>query len=229
MTSMNFERIFSYLLGLELNNRRDWFHQTHDDYVAAKADFEGFVGMLQLQVLGASPVMGERLMMLPPKSCIYRIMRDMRYVRDGRPYNPWFSAYLTGNGKNSSEVGFYVRIQPGGSCLGTGMYSSGDSVLTRRVRRYLAEHADEWEAMMADPQIREWFTGDKLKRVPKEYSPDHPQAEWLKYKSWSLLCPLHDDQLNSFEDASVLAGSVFAKMEPFRQWMDAALNQPSED
>ena len=65
------------------------------------------------------------------------------------------------------------------------------------VRDYISEHGGEWEEIITAPSFQERFTvgGSALKNVPAGYEKDHPQAEYLKYKSWYLEYPIQDEEL----------------------------------
>ena len=70
-----------------------------------------------------------------------------------------------------------------------------------------------------------YFTvqGTALKNVPAGYDNEHPQAEYLKFKSWYLECPIRDEELND-EDAFVAkATEIFRIMKPFNDYLNRAL------
>ncbi|MFR2648086.1 MAG: DUF2461 family protein, partial [Blautia coccoides] len=51
----------------------------------------------------------------------------------------------------------------------------------------------------------------------------HPQAEYLKYKSWYLEYPVSDELIRSADDFLDLAEDVFTKMQPFNRFLNTAL------
>jgi hypothetical protein len=65
--------------------------------------------------------------------------------------------------------------------------------------------------------------GTALKSVPNGYNPAHPQAEFLKNKSWYLEYPVSDKQLLE-EDFVSSAVEIFTKMQPFNAFLNEALN-----
>lgn len=51
---------------------------------------------------------------------------------------------------------------------------------------YIAQNSEEWENIIHEPELEKYFTvnGAALKNVPAGYEKEHPQAEYLKFKSW---------------------------------------------
>ena len=62
-----------------------------------------------------------------------------------------------------------------------------------------------------------------LKNVPAGYEKEHPQAEYLKFKSWYLEYPLKDEELENAELFLVKAADLFRKMKPFNDYLNKAL------
>ena len=93
------------------------------------------------------------------------------------------------------------------------------------VRDYIAANSREWEEILGDPDFRKHFTvqGTALKRVPAGYEKEHPQAEFLKYKSWYLEYPVTDAQFGDGEAFLEHAVSVFRLMKPFNDYLNRGL------
>ena len=129
-------------------------------------------------------------------------------------------------GKLPVPVGYYLMIKPGGrSFLGGGLFADMFKDATALVRDYIAEHPDQWEAVITAPAFAESFTvlGTSLKNVPAGYDKTHPQAQYLKYKSWYLEYPISDALLCSGEKFTELAARVFTQMQPFNRFLNTAL------
>ncbi len=56
--------------------------------------------------------------------------------------------------------------------------------------------------------------------MPRGYDKEHPQAEYLKYKSWYLEYPISDDMFRDGEGFLNLASSVFQRMKPFHGYLN---------
>ena len=89
----------------------------------------------------------------------------------------------------------------------------------------LSEHGGEWEGIITAPSFQEYFTvnGSALKNVPAGYEKEHPQAEYLKYKSWYLEYPIQDEELADGELFLSKASDAFRRMKPFNDYLNRAL------
>ena len=96
---------------------------------------------------------------------------------------------------------------------------------TRMVRDYIAAHGEAWEEVIRDPDFQRRFTvaGSALKKVPADYDKDHPQAEYLKNKSWYLEYPLRDEEVADPEAFLTKAAGLFQGMRPFNDYLNRAL------
>ena len=65
--------------------------------------------------------------------------------------------------------------------------------------------------------------GSALKNVPAGYDRGHPQAEYLKYKSWYLEYPVKDEELHDVEIFLTKASGLFRIMKPFNDYLNRAL------
>ena len=93
------------------------------------------------------------------------------------------------------------------------------------VRDYIAAHPEEWESVISSTEFKKNFTvkGTALKNVPNGYDKEHPQAEYLKYKSWYLEYSVTDEEV--CDDVGFLkkAVEVFKAMKPFNDFLNKAL------
>lgn len=117
-------------------------------------------------------------------------------------------------------------IKPGNqSFLGGGLFADMFKDATTMVRDYIVENGEEWEKIIHEPEFEKYFTvqGTALKNVPSGYEKEHPQAEYLKYKSWYLEYPLEDEELKDAKTFLVKAAEVFRIMKPFNDYLNKAL------
>ena len=93
------------------------------------------------------------------------------------------------------------------------------------IRDYIVKNGEEWEKIIHDPEFEKYFTvqGTALKKVPAGYDKEHPQAEYLKFKSWYLEYPIKDEELVDSEIFSAKAAEVFRIMKPFNDYLNKAL------
>ncbi len=219
---MNTQMILDYLTELSANNNREWYHAHKAEYQAANGQFEELIQALILRI-------GEfdgSILGHAPRELTFKLVRDTRFSHDKSPYNPAFRAHISSMGKLPIPVGYYLMLKPGGqSFLGGGLFADIFKDATRMVRDYISEHGSEWEAIIATPSFQEHFTvgGSALKSVPAGYEKDHPQAEYLKYKSWYLEYPIQDKDLVDSNLFLAKAADIFRLMKPFNDYLNSAL------
>ena len=219
---MNIETILKYLSGLRDNNNREWYHAHKEEYREAAAEFEALVQELIFRI-------GETdgsVLHNNPKDLTFKLTRDTRFSHDKSPYNPAFRAHISSKGKLPVPVGYYIMIKPGDeSFLGGGLFADMFKDATAMVRNYIAAHPAEWEEIIENKEFRALFSvrGTALKNVPSGYGKEHPQAEYLKHKSWYLEYPVRDGEVLNAESFLERSVSVFRLMKPFNDYLNRAL------
>ncbi len=214
--------IIEYLSDLEKNNNREWYHANKDRYQKANADFERFIEKLIL-LIGEYD---DSVLHNAPKDLTFKLVRDTRFSNDKSPYNPAFRAHISSKGKLPVPVGYYISFAPGNrSFLGGGLFAPIFKEATAMVRDYISAHGEEFEKIIKDKHFSEYFTvrGEALKNVPKGYNADHPQAEYLKNKSWFLEYPIADASLDNIDAFAGQAATLFRYMKPFNDYLNKAL------
>ena len=219
---MNTQMILDYLTQLSANNNREWYHAHKAEYQAANAQFEELIQALMLRI----GEFDDSILGHAPKELTFKLVRDTRFSHDKSPYNPAFRAHISSIGKLPIPVGYYLMIKPGGqSFLGGGLFADMFKDATRMVRDYISEHGGEWEEIITAPSFQERFTvgGSALKNVPAGYEKEHPQAEYLKYKSWYLEYSVQDKDLTDGDLFLAKAADIFRLMKPFNDYLNNAL------
>lgn len=212
----DFKDILKYCYSLGVNNNRTWFHDHHDEYEKAKKDFQGFLDMLRFAINKAAPQAGKPIMYMEPREWMYRIARDMRFHKNGAPYNPAFRAYLAPDKKSWKPEGYYIRIFPGSSCFGTGLWCETTSQMNN-IRKYISLHYDEFSAILKKSRIP--VEGSSLKSMPRGFSADDPAAKYIKMKNWTMIIEIPDSDIGTFEDFTAYLIKYVKRMEPMRQFL----------
>lgn len=220
---MNTKQILSYLADLSENNNREWYHAHKTEFKEANAQFEALVQELILNIgrYDSSILHNEA------KNLTFKLVRDTRFSHDKSPYNPAFRAHIGPEGKLPVPVGYYLMIKPGNqSFLGGGLFADMFKDATARIRDYIATNGQEWEEILKAPDFRKYFTvgGTALKNVPAGYDKEHPQAEYLKFKSWYLEYPIPDKLLLDGGEFLAEAVRLFQIMKPFNYFLNRALS-----
>lgn len=219
---MNTQIIMDYLSALSMNNNREWYHANKDDYKTANAEFEELLQTLILEI----GKYDSSILHNNPKDLTFKIVRDTRFSHDKSPYHPAFRAHISSQGKLPVPVGYYLMLKPQNqSFLGGGLFADMFKEATTMVRDYIVQNGEEWEQIIRDPEFEKYFTvqGTALKKVPAGYEKEHPQAEFLKYKSWYLEYPIKDEELKDAETFVAKAAEIFRIMKPFNDFLNRAL------
>jgi uncharacterized protein (TIGR02453 family) len=161
-----------------------------------------------------------------PKDLTFKLVRDTRFSHDKSPYNPTFRAHISSAGKLPVPVGYYVSVRPGNrSFIGGGLFASMFKDATTMMRDYIVEYGAEFQRIISDRVFAENFAikGEALKNVPAGYDREHPQAQYLKNKSWYLEYPMPDSLFVDAEQFIKEATGKFVLMQPFNAFLNKAL------
>lgn len=219
---MDTQIILNYLSQLSENNNREWYHEHKKENKAANEQFEQLVQEL---IYGIG-TFDKSVLNNIPKELTFKLVRDTRFSHDKSPYNASFRAHISSMGKLPIPVGYYIMIKPnGGTFLGGGLFADMFKNATTMVRDYIAAHPNEWNDIITDNQFKKYFTvkGTALKNVPAEYNKEHPQAEYLKYKSWYLEYFMSDEEVVDSEAFLQKTVEIFKAMKPFNDFLNKAL------
>ena len=219
---MDTKLMLDYLARLAENNNREWYAEHKQERKAATQAFEELVGALMTEIGGFdASVLG-----FDPKELTFKQVRDTRFSHDKSPYNPSFRAHISSGGKLPIPVGYYIMLKAGNaSFLGGGLFADMFTDATKTVRDYISEHGDEWSAIINDKRFKEHFTvkGTSLKNVPAGYDKEHPEAEYLKCKSWYIEYTFSDEEVADGKNFLRRAVELFELMKPFNDFLNRAL------
>lgn len=212
--------VLTFLEKLRNNNNRDWFQQNKKIFEAAKSNVEQFVAVLIARIAGFDDQVG----IISSKECMFRIYRDVRFSKDKSPYKTNFGAFITTGSKSSSYAGYYIHIQTGESFLAGGIYMPPPDIL-KKVRQEIAFNLSEFKSLIQKPTFRKYFgeiSGEKLQRMPKEYSSGFGDENLLKFKDYNVIHAVTDELLCS-EDFFEYSIRIFKEMKPLNHFINRAL------
>lgn len=217
---MDTKPMMDFLASLAANNSLDWMHAHKAECKASTQDFENFVGELIVRLAVHNP----RLLALRPGDLTFKLNRDTRFSADKSPYTPAFRAHISPSGKAPVPVGYFLMLSPGHSFLGGGLFASMFTDATAQIRDYITSNGDEL-AQIANELKTYGLTidGEKLKNVPRGHDAEHPQAAFLKYKSWYLEDNVDDAIVRDGPRLLEYAEERFLLMEPFNAYLNKAL------
>jgi len=208
-----------FLTALKSNNNRDWFIANKETYLEAKDNFESFVQNIINEIITFEPI----LKGLEVKNCVYRLNRDIRFSNDKTPYKSHLGAFIVRGGKKNGDrfAGYYFHVEPGASILAGGAYMPPAPWLTA-IREKISDEPDEFLEIINSKKFKKHFgniDGEKLKKTPKGYPSDHPQAALLKYKSYLIMNEVPDKKVLG-EDYLEYVVDVFKAMKPFNDYLN---------
>jgi uncharacterized protein (TIGR02453 family) len=216
--------LLDFLANLARHNERDWFQAQKATYDQLRIDFEADVAYWLRELTLVEPALAG----LDPKKCVFRIYRDVRFSKVKVPYKAHFSAYFAAGGKHGDAPGRYVQIGPNGQTLVAGGLYEPTKEQLAAVRQEIDYQAADLHALLAAPEARQLFPkglqGEQLKKMPPGYDATHPEAAWLRHKSFLLTHELPDVDVRKLTPEAFRAHVLAAlrALGPFCEWLKEA-------
>jgi uncharacterized protein (TIGR02453 family) len=217
--------LLRFLRELASHNNRDWFQAHKERYEQSVRDpLLRLIADLQPRLKKISPhfVADPR----PVGGSMMRIYRDTRFSKDKTPYKTAVMAHFWhAKGKEGATPAFYLRIQPGDSIAGAGIWHP-DAPALKRIRTAIVDDTKGWQRLMNGRAFRSCrMAGESLKRPPPGFDADHPCIEDLKRKDFATMTALADRSVGraSFLDDLV---DAFEQSSPFMAFLSKAVGLP---
>jgi uncharacterized protein (TIGR02453 family) len=216
--------LLDFLADLARHNERDWFQARKATYDQLRLDFEAEVAYWLRELVQDEPALAG----LDPKKCVFRIYRDVRFSKVKVPYKTHFSAYFAAGGKAGDTPGRYVQIGPNGQTLVAGGLYEPTKEQLAAIRQEIDYQAADLHALLAAPAARQLFAqglqGEQLKKMPPGYEATHPEAAWLRHKSFLLSHTLPDAEVRRLAPEAFRAHVLAAlrALGPFCEWLKEA-------
>jgi len=136
---------------------------------------------------------------LPAKS-VFPIYHDARFPRDGAAYKrPPAAIWVQKDIEHMRGACFYFHFTENEAVVLGGVYSA-DAQELAVYRQLLHDHYQEFERILSDENLQAAMGklhGDKLKRNPQGFCPNHPARELLQRKQWYLVSMLDANLLTT--------------------------------
>lgn len=210
----------AFLRELVENNTKEWFAANKKRYEASVRDpSRAVVAAVNqgLESLAPANVSDK------PHKPLSRINRDIRFSKDKTPYNTrvW-AGYHNHTRPKGAGAGYFFGYSPESVGIGCGVWAPPKDALAS-LRAHIAEHHDQLQAAIAAlPDGYGELQGDKLKRVPKPFDPDHPAGEWLKHKGFHIRIELDPEEVTR-DDLVDLVLTHFGHLKPIVDFMDEGM------
>ncbi|MBK8465114.1 MAG: DUF2461 domain-containing protein [Chloracidobacterium sp.] len=181
-----------FLKKLSKNNNREWFQANKRSFDAAQDNMTAFAGFL----IGEIGKLDNSVASIDPKSCVFRIYRDVRFSKDKSPYKTNLGAYISPGGRKSMQPGYYFHLEPGKSFVAGGKHIP-DGSETLKIRNAIAKNTAEFLKIVKKKSFLDTFGelhGDALKSAPKGFDADHKAIEYLKLKEFMAFTEFKSDK-----------------------------------
>jgi len=155
---------------------------------------------------------------------LFRPYRDVRFSKDKTPYKTTAAAAIG----DDVQGGLYVQLSAGGLMLAGGAHS----MTTDQARRLRAALADDRPgraiAAVLDALRSEGFTieGERLKRLPKEFAPEHPRAELLTRKALFAVRRYEPTAWLHTPQAATEVAQAWRAVAPLNAWLRDHVGPP---
>lgn len=204
------EKVFDFLLKLRENNNREWFEQSRGEYEVA---LEEMIGLAEatLQKMRSH----DEIETPSAQKVLKRIYRDTRFSKDKTPYkNHWSGSFKRASAHKRG--GYYFHLEPGNSFVAGGFWGPEKEDL-KRIREHLSQDATQYLEVIQNKNFKNNFgevIGEQLKKAPKDFDPEDPNIELLRYKQFILKKTLSDKEVFSKKLPDILSNS-FQEMRPY--------------
>jgi len=219
------KQVLRFLRSLSLHNDKVWFEAHKAEYLAAKET----VGELAAKLIEGIRSFDDTIGPLSVSDCTYRIYRDVRFSKDKSPYKTYMGIFVNRGGKKSGYSGYYFHVDGNGDhMLAVGNYYTEPKVL-KTLREDIELGGGDFRAILAQAAPGLVLdTSESLKKVPKGFPADSPDADFFKLKNFCLLKGLDDAFILSPDLAeNVLA--LFKTGKPFLDYVNRAIDYCREE
>lgn len=209
-----------FLTNLAKNNNREWFNNNKSVYLVAKLDFENLVDNIIDKVKNFDPSV-ERL---EAKHCVFRIYKDTRFSKDKTPYKTNMGASLVEKGsKTLNNAGYYIHLEPGKSFVAGGIYRTETRNLNA-IRTQISKDSQGFLSIIEKTSFKAKLElkGEKLVRIPQGFDKTNPMEDYLKFKQFTVFCPISDEELLR-DDIAEKISSIFEEIYPFNRFLNEAI------
>lgn len=217
-----------FFKALAKNNNKAWFEDNRAVYErSVREPMKALVEALDAELGHFAPeIIGD------PKRSLFRINRDIRFSKDKSPYKTnagcWF--YHRDAGRSVGQdadggAGFYFHLDGTSSFVAGGVWMPARPALAK-IRERIADQGASLRKIIEAPAFKRRFgtlhAESRLARAPRGFEPDHPEAELLRYQSFTVGRDLKASELGSAKLTAKLA-TDFEALLPLVRWLNTAV------
>ena len=219
------DETLQFLADLEQNNDREWFAENkarYEDVVREPAlelvrQMATHLSAVSKHFEASDKRVGGSLM---------RIYRDTRFARDKTPYKTNIGVHFRQRDKDVHSPGLYIHVALEGCFLGAGIWRPESADLAN-IRKRIVDSPKEWTSARDDKTFRRYFElqGDSLKRMPRGFSEDDPNAADLRRKDHTAGAELTIEDVLS-PGLVKFCATRFLAAKPFVGFLARAMKAP---
>ncbi len=214
-----------FLIDLKNNNNRDWFNANKDIYLnELKGKALTLINEMQYAFLSDGLPFNADM-----KKSLFRIYRDIRFSKDKTPYKTHLGIFFPYKADSTQHkpieaTGLYLHIEPNMCFIAGGLHRPQPAQL-KNIRNSINGNYQQFKNIINDKFFTNEFTkilnDESLKRVPRGFPKEHPAADLLKLKGYSLIYSFPCDIIFSRSLISLIIKKAKA-MSPFLEFLDNA-------
>ena len=211
--------VLNFLSELQDNNNRDWFNANKKQYLDAKDAFEAMVNRL----IPGIHKFDNDISSITAKECVFRIYRDVRFSKNKAPYKTNMGAFIAKGGRKSGFAGYYLHIDPEQSFIAGGNHMPSSDKL-KQIRQEIMYNIEEFKSILNKPTFKNIYgelEGARLSRPPKDFPPDFPDIELLKFKTFTVMHSVEPGQILK-EDFEQYVLNAFNELHPLNRFLNKA-------
>lgn len=199
--------IFSFLKSLQSNNTREWM----SGYKAEYKEVMTLRDEIAQHFIDVIAQVDDKATGFPVKSCVYRLMRDIRFSADKSPYKTHIGIFVCPPlGKKSLLSGYYLHLEPGASFICGGNYELPTKHLNA-IRNDIRDNIEEYLSIVESPEFKQFFPNvgeSRLKTAPKGFSRDYEYLNYVRPKDFGVIMPLPDSFFDRNDFAELLLPQI---------------------
>lgn len=218
--------LFRFLKELRLHNQRDWFlanQQRFEEEVR-----QPFLALIEDLAPGLKKINPYFVAdPSPNRGSMMRIYRDTRFSKDKSPYKTFVAAHFWhAKGKEGAAPAYYLRLQPGESMIGGGMWMP-ETRAVKQVRDQIVADPKGWQKATSGLEFGSAcsMAGESLKRPPAGFDANHPLIEDIKRKDFAFSSCLTDQEVTR-EGFMELVLKRYRAAGPFQRFLSSAVGLP---
>lgn len=153
---------------------------------------------------------------------VFRPYRDVRFSKDKTPYKDHAAAVVI----NERSGALYVQLGADGLYVGGGYWHTS----TDQGQRLRAAVADDRTGAQLERLLAAlvgWeVLGERYKRLPKPYEPEHPRADLLHHKSLATGLAFEPAEWLHEPACGERVAQAWRQVVPLRDWLDQHVGPP---